>query len=99
SGREVRLQVTLTSTDADTDNVVLRHGFARDGHKRRIKLHLASQTFNGTVYSRGFVGTFHVHFKKGVFAAVVDAMTRGTLFDDAAAVSTSFWSVPYLVTR
>ncbi|MFN0157520.1 MAG: hypothetical protein ACKVRP_05540 [Bacteroidota bacterium] len=100
SGRRVRLQVTLVSADSDTDHVVLRYGFSPDRqHRRRIRLALVSETFDGTNYVRIYERGFNMHFKRGVFSAAIDATTHGTLFDDSAAVASSFWGVPYMVTR
>jgi hypothetical protein len=99
-GHRSLLQVTLTSTDPDTDHVALRFGFTRDGlHRHRIRLHLVSETFDGSVYTRVYERPFMMHMARGVFALGVDATTHGTMFDDAAPVSNSFWGVPYLVTR
>ncbi len=98
-GQEARLFATVVSASPDTDLVVLRYGFAPDGRRRRIRLHLISESFDGTNYTRVYTRIFNMHFHRGVFAAAVDAMTRETLFDDTAPVSTSFWGVPYVVTR
>lgn len=99
-GHEVTMQVTVVSTDPDTDHVVLRYGFTRDGlHRRRIRLHLVSESFDGAAYTRVYQRTYTMHFRRGVFSAAVDANTHSTMFDDAAPVSTSFWSVPYVVTQ
>lgn len=99
-GRPVRIQVTVVSTDPDTDHVVLRHGYSFDGmRRRRIRLQLVSEQFDGSVYTRVYERSFMMHFRRGVFSAVVDAMTHGTLFDDTADVSTSFWGAPYVVTQ
>ncbi len=99
-GQEARMFATVISTSPDTDHVVLRFGFSGDGnHRRRLRLHLVSESFDGTHYTRVYARTFNLHFNRGVFAAAVDAMTHGTLFDDAEPVSNVFWGVPYLVTR
>lgn len=99
-GQEARMFATVVSTSPDTDHVVLRFGFSGDGnHRRRLRLHLVSETFDGTSYTRVYARAFNLHFHRGVFAAAVDAMTHGTLFDDAEPVSNAFWGVPYVVTR
>jgi hypothetical protein len=99
-GRPVLLQVTLTSADPDTDHVALRFGFSPDGrHRHRIRLHMVSETFNGSVFTRVYERPFVMHMQQGRFAASVDAATHSTMFDDAAPVSNSFWGVPYVVTR
>ncbi len=98
-GQEARMFATVVSASPDTDHVVLRYGFTPDGRRRRIRLHLISESFDGTNYTRVYTRAFNMHFHRGVFAAAVDAMTHGTLFDDAEPVSTSFWGVPYMVTN
>jgi len=98
AARPVKVQATLTSADSHADHVVLRFGFSPDGrHHRRIRLQMVSETFDGTNYIRVYERTFNMHFRRGVFTAAVDAMTHGTLFDDAADVASSFWGVPYVV--
>lgn len=99
-GQEVTLQVTVVSADPDTDHVVLRYGFSRDGlHRRRVRLHLVSESFDGSVYTRVYQRTYTMHFFRGVFCAAIDASTHSTMFDDAAPVATSFWGIPYVVTQ
>ncbi|MEE9288654.1 MAG: hypothetical protein V3U69_03585 [Bacteroidota bacterium] len=95
---EVRLRVTLTSDSPETDMVVLRYGAGRTGLRRhRIRLKLVSETQVGDSYERVYELTWNIHFHLGKFNAHVDAVTHGTLFDDTAPVSTSFWGVPYIV--
>jgi hypothetical protein len=99
-GHEVTMQVTVVSTDPDTDHVVLRYGFSRDGlHRRRMRLHLVSETFDGAAYTRVYQRTYTMHFLRGVFCAAIDANTHSTMFDDAAPVANSWWGVPYVVTQ
>jgi hypothetical protein len=99
-GQEAIMRVTVVSADPDTDIVVLRYGFSSDGmHRRRIRLHFVSESFDGSVYTRVYQRRYLMHFQRGVFCAAVDAVTHGTLFDDAAPVSTAFWGIPYVVTQ
>jgi hypothetical protein len=99
-GQQVRLQVTLTSTSADTDFVVLRYGFA-GFNRKRVRLDLVSEVESGGTYTRVFetsrFAPIHIHFHRGFFHLGVDAMSRATLFDDAAPYSVSWWGVPYRV--
>ena len=99
-GHEVTMQVTVVSADPDTDHVALRYGFSRDGlHRRRIRLQLVSESFDGSVYTRVYQRSYVMHFRRGVFSAAVDAITHSTMFDAAAPVATSFWGIPYVVTQ
>jgi hypothetical protein len=48
-------------------------------------------------FDRVFEISWPVHFHTGFFTAGVDAMTRGTLFDDQAPYSVNWWGIPYRV--
>lgn len=97
-GGEVRLEVTLTSASPDSDMVVLRYGAMPTGLRRhRARLTMVSETQVGSMYERVYEITWRAHAHVGKFNAHVDAVTRETLYDDVAPVSTSFWGVPYIV--
>jgi len=97
------LQATVVSTSADTDFVALRYGVGTF-QKRRMRLTLVSEVNNGDgTYTRvyqtrdsGMPG-FVIHPHRGWFHAAVDAMTRETLYDDAAPYSVNWWGIPYRV--
>lgn len=99
-GQAIRLQVTLESASPDTDIVALRYGFG-GFNKRRVKMNLVSETFNGEKYVRVFETSrtrpVYVHYYRGFFHMGVDAITHETLFDDAAPYAASWWGVPYRV--
>ena len=99
-GETVRLQVTLESASPDTDIVALRYGFG-GFNKRRVKMNLVSETFNGEKYVRVYETSrtrpLYVHYYKGFFHMGVDAITHETLFDDTAPYAASWWGVPYRV--
>lgn len=99
-GQEVRLVVTLESTSQDTDFVALRYGFL-GLNWRRVPMALTSEVNNGGVYTRVFETTrmkpIFIHFYRGFFHLGIDALTRGSIFDDQAPYSASWWGVPYRV--
>jgi hypothetical protein len=96
-GTFVRMRATLVSSSADTDVVALRYG-CDFFHARRARMTFKGQTDNGDgTYTREFEYTWPVHFHRGFFNAGVDAMTKGTLYDDQAPYSVSWWGVPYRV--
>jgi hypothetical protein len=96
-GTMVRLRATIVSSSPDTDVVALRYGFDMF-HGRRMQMTLISQTDNGNgTYTREYEREWPVHFHRGFFNAGVDALTRGTLFDDEAPYSVSWWGIPYRV--
>ncbi len=96
-GQEIRTRVTVLSDSPDTDNVVLRFGY--DGyHKRRVKFQLLSSTDNGDgTFMRVYERIWYANLHAGYFHAGVEAMTRGTIRDDAAPYSVSWWGMPYRV--
>ncbi|MDH3252588.1 MAG: hypothetical protein OEM41_07335, partial [Ignavibacteria bacterium] len=96
-GVQARLQVTLVSTEADTDLVALRYGVDAL-HKRRVRMQLTSETSNGDgTYTRVYGVPFFLHPHRGWFHAGIDAMTKKTVFDDTAPYSVSWWGIPYRV--
>jgi hypothetical protein len=100
-GQAVKLAVTVVSASADTDLVALRFGFDA-GHQKRVRLALASQVNNGNgTFTRVFevsrTTPVYMHFHRGSFHLGVEAMTKATLFDDAAPYSVSWWGIPYRV--
>ena len=100
-GQQVKLSVTVVSASADTDLVALRFGF--DGtHQKRARLALTSQVTNGDgTFTRVFevskTTPLFMHFHQGAFNMGVEAMTKGTLFDDQAPYIVSWWGIPYRV--
>lgn len=100
-GQPVRLQATVVSSSADTDVVALRFGFDLF-HKKRVQLALVSETKNADntftrVYEISRTSPQYWHFHTGWFNLGVDAMTKGTVYDDAAPYSVSWWGIPYRV--
>jgi hypothetical protein len=91
------MRATLMSASPDTDVVALRYGF--DGaHFRRNRMSLVNESNNGDgTYTRVYELRWQVHFHRGFFHAGVDAMVKGTLFDDQAPYSVSWWGIPYRV--
>jgi hypothetical protein len=97
-GEPLKINVTAVSASADTDIVALRYGFDFFGHRRRQHMTLVSQVDNGNgTFTRVFESNWYMHFNRGFFTVGVDALTRGTLFDDAAPYSVSWWGLPYRV--
>ncbi len=98
-GDKVIVQATVVSASADTDLVALRYGFGFSlAMGRRQHMTLIAQTKNSdSTYTRVYQGTWFSHFFTGFFNAGVDAVTRGTLYDDALPYSASWWGIPYRV--
>lgn len=97
AGTTVRLRATVLSSSADTDVVSLRYGFDLL-RGRRLRMKCVSVTDNGDgTFTRVFEISWPIHFHTGFFTAGVDAMTKGTLFDDQAPYSVNWWGLPYRV--
>ncbi len=96
SGQRLIVRATVLSSSADTDFVALRYG-AGPMHRRRQRMQLVSESPTGNGFTRVFQTAFFMHSHPGHFHAGVDAMTRGTLFDDTDPYSVSWWGVPYRV--
>lgn len=97
AGTMVGLRATVVSASRDTDVVALRYG-CDFFHARRLRMKCTGQSENSDgTFTRVFEVTWPVHFHVGFFTAGVDAMTRGTLFDDGAPYAVSWWGVPYRV--
>ena len=98
-GDRVIIQATVVSASSDTDLVSLRYGFGFAlAIGRRQHMILISQTKNSdSTYTRVYQATWYSHFFTGFFNAGVDAVTRGTLYDDSLPYSASWWGIPYRV--
>jgi hypothetical protein len=96
-GQQLTMRVTVRSASADTDLVALRFG-CDQLHKRRARMRFVSGQDNGDgTFTRVYERTWTVPPAPGFFHVAVDAMTRGTVFDDAEPYAVSWWGVPYRV--
>jgi hypothetical protein len=100
AGETATIKVTVQSQSPDTDLVALRHGFSLGaGHFKRVKMAMTSQSGpdgNG-LYMRTYEKQVPVRIYPGSFHFGVDAVTRATLYDDAAPYSVAWWGIPYRV--
>lgn len=89
----ITVRVTVTSTESDTDFVMLhRPALLRPAHKR---MRMISQTGSGP-YTRVYELSWNGQVK-GRHHFYVSAITRNSLFDDVAPWATQIWGFPYLV--
>ncbi|MBI2620452.1 MAG: hypothetical protein HYW57_10255 [Ignavibacteriales bacterium] len=95
----VKVQFTVTSTESDTDLVFLHRPAqwlnSSTFRPARVRLTLVSQTGSGP-YTRVYEHTWNSHIS-GRHHFFVSAITRNSLFDDAAPWATKMWGIPYLV--
>lgn len=96
--QDVLLRVELTSAYADTDFVTLTYGANRLGmHRAKKKFELISSTQNGSVFNKVYEQTYRTHQYVGFYHAVINAMPKQVVFDDAAPVEMESWGIPYFV--
>lgn len=101
----VKVRLTVESSDTSKEIAVLRFGVAQRWHPRlRTRMELVSEIMPDTnTYIRTYQKTFPIRIPMGLgmgrFNAVVDVLSRGTLFDDSAPVSNRFWGLPYVAVR
>jgi hypothetical protein len=95
----VTVQLTLTSTESDTDLVFIHRPFqwlnSSVLRPARVRMNLISQTGSGP-FTRVYEYTWSSHVQ-GRHHFFVSGITRNSLFDDVAPWSTKIWGIPYLV--
>jgi len=96
----IRVQVSVTSADPDTDLVALhRPYFALSAGKFKPateRMIMISQTISGSTYTRVYEKSW-VGLLPGRHHVFVSALTRSSIFDDQAAFSSQLWGLPYIV--
>jgi hypothetical protein len=98
TGEAVTLRVELYSAYEEDDFVTLTYG-ANRWIKHRVKklFDLVSSTPNGNGFDKVYEQTFTTHQWPGFYHAIINAMPRQVVFDDATPVETEAWGVPYFV--
>ena len=95
-GQEVLLRVELNSAYADTDFVTLTFGADRFGlHRSKRKFELVSSVQNGDTYEKVYEQTFTSHQYPGFYHAIINAMPKQVVYDDATPVEVETWGIPY----
>ena len=101
SKQPVKVRLTLTSADPDTEWVAVHRPAMLMGLRPEMvkpvqeRLKLVSQSQNGASYERVFEGSWDAVFM-GRQSFFVSALTHSSLFDDTAAFSSQIWGVPYI---
>jgi hypothetical protein len=94
----VTVSVEVYSAYADTDFVTLTYGADFFGmHRNKVKLDLVSQTSSNGGYVRVFQRTFNLRNYHGYFSAVLNALTKQSIYDDSAPVESNTWGLPYKI--
>ena len=97
-GESVLLRVELYSAYEEEDFVTLTYG-ANRFHNRRAKkiFELVSSTPSGNGWEKVYEQTYTTHQFPGFYHAVINAMPRQVVFDDATPVESEAWGIPYFV--
>ncbi len=99
--QSMKVRITLTSADPDTDWVSIhrpflmmmgRPDFFKPAHER---MKLISQTQTGSNYQRVYEATWENKLI-GRHTFFVSALTRSSLHDDVATFSSQIWGLPYI---
>ena len=97
-GDSVLLRVEVFSAYEEDDFVTLTFGVNKWIKQRSRKLfELVSSTPNGDGWDKVYEQTFNAHTHPGFFHAVLNAMPRQVIFDDATPVEAESWGVPYVI--
>jgi hypothetical protein len=98
-GESVHLRVELFSMYEVEDFVTLTYGANRwmKKHRTKRKFELVSSTPNGNGWDKVYEQTYTTHQWPGFYHAVINAMPRQVIFDDAAPVESEAWGIPYFV--
>ncbi|MBI1803321.1 MAG: hypothetical protein HY033_04890 [Ignavibacteriae bacterium] len=102
-GDSVKVRVTIMSGDDSNEVVVLRHGIAGTSLLRgRTRMRLVSVSGSAGNYTRVYERTFRAALPwRSIFAArlnaVVDVISRSSIYVDTAPFVNEFWGMPYIV--
>lgn len=93
---DLDVSVKVQTSEVEPNMVVLRSGF-RGKWGQRTLLPLKIENRMGDKYIHTYENTVRAQPRPGVYHAVVEAISRESLCDMEAPVSTRFWGIPYTV--
>jgi len=97
-GESVMLRVELFSAYEEEDFVTVTYGANRfHNHRAKKIFELVSSTPSGNGWEKVYEQTYTTHQFPGFYHAVINAMPRQVVFDDATPVESEAWGIPYLV--
>ncbi len=97
-GEASQLRVTVVSAVADTDMVVLNFGrHIKGGLLGKRRLTMVSSIFNGTAYEKVYTLDWTTNQFPGSKHAIISVMPMNVLTDNATAVTSNAWGIPYIV--
>ena len=97
-GDSATIRVELYSAFEEDDFVTLTWG-ANRWIKHRVKklFNLVSSTPNGNGWDKVYEQTFRAHQWGGFYHAIINAMPKQVIYDDATPVEAEAWGIPYFV--
>ncbi len=102
-GDTVGIRVTVASTDTAAEIAYLLHGMAWGRPERhRTRMNLVSTTGGGGSYTRIYQGGFIARLPfwalyAARYNAVVDIISKGSIYSMSEPFANEFWGMPYLV--
>jgi len=94
----ITVRIELESAYADTDFVTLTYGSNKNYFKKyKVKFDEISSMQNGSVYTKVYENELRGNQIPGVFHAIINAMPKQTVHDDATPVEANAWGFPYIV--
>jgi len=94
----VKVRVELYSNYEENDFVSLTWGANRwIKHRAKKLFDLVSSTPNGNGWDKVYEQTFTTHQCPGFYHAVINALPKQVIFDDATPVESESWGIPYFV--
>jgi hypothetical protein len=95
---EVTIVVNVQSAYEADDFVTLTYGARRNGYNRAKKrFELVSSEFDGQYYQKVYQATYTTHQHIGPYHAIINAMPKQVIYDDATPVEINTWGFPYFV--
>jgi hypothetical protein len=92
------LRVELFSAYEEEDFITLTYGANRfHNHRAKKIFELVSSTPSGNGWEKVYEQTYTTHQFPGFYHAVINAMPKQIVFDDATPVESEAWGIPYLV--
>lgn len=94
----VTLRIELNSTYADSDFVSLTYGGLGNGlHMARKNFVMTSSAWEGDHWYRIYEQTYTAHQFPGFYHAIINAIPKQVLTDDAFPVESNSWAMPYII--
>jgi len=94
----VTIKLEVYSAYADTDFVTLTYGAdIRGFHRAKKRFVLTSSIPSGNGFAKVYEQTYTAHQFVGHYHAIVNALPKQVIFDDATPVESETWGIPYFI--